>query len=389
MIKKWFLAFFVVLFAKTVLIFPAPETFGLDVSQIKKGPELKPSKKTLVRKRLKKQTSKDVCSVNVLVPGKEALCEHQNSFKLDARLTGELDQYIQAQWKEHERMWIPGSSQLPLKKSQQKKDAQAIFFYSHGYPGNRKITVSDAGLAFCPLESAFRNFIYRVCNPGLDYSKKFMSFAQGYDVYQVDQHLVRLINQRNKHCPNVHIICIAHSNGASTLISALCKNPYLAQHVEGVILLAPYADITEVSRVKRVSRWGGDRVARRMLKFMAAPNYDNAAPSPVQLVEQGNYPEKIPTLLVHSPLDSLVTYNNFEMFEKAFQIKNRNVAFLSLKDSSKEDAHYFRRPSKELRAGLENFVDTVLVQPTTSRVVSADDSESLFKIVDAAFSGPG
>ena len=126
-----------------------------------------------------------------------------------------------------------------------------------------------------------------------------------------------------------------------------------------------------------------------MLKFMAAPNYDNAAPSPVQLVEQGNYPEKIPTLLVHSPLDSLVTYNNFEMFEKAFQIKNRNVAFLSLKDSSKEDAHYFRRPSKELRAGLENFVDTVLVQPTTSRVVSADDSESLFKIVDAAFSGPG
>ena len=274
------------------------------------------------------------------------------SEELNVELKTEIDKYIEFQWAEYGDSWVPRHEQLaPEKRS------ECIIFYVHGYMGPIKGTPWYSHYAFCPLESSLRNFRYVVCNPGLDGRKKYMSFAQGFDAYQVEKHLERLVFECSKKNIQVPIICIGHSNGASTLISVLCNNHKLSSQVSGIILLAPYADLAEAVVCQKVPSFlGGRAIACKAIKLLLASKYNLTIPSPVQRVEKGMYPLNVPTLLAHSKADLLLPYNNFEMLKTAFEIKNKNVQFLSLT----KDSHSLRRISCELRQGVTEFVTAIL-----------------------------
>lgn len=274
-----------------------------------------------------------------------------------AELRRNLDVYIQAQWAENHKDWLPQIKRHarvlghPVAKGQ--ASAEVIILYIHGYMPFRA-TPSQAAHLFAPLEGTLRGVRYSLCSPGLDCSRKYASFAQGFDVYQVEQHLERLIAERAKSFPDIPIICVGHSNGASTLISTLCKNEHLRDKIAGVVLLAPYADIVEAFPLAKIPKvLGGKTTARKALKVFAAPNHDKTLLSPLQYIERGMYSVDLPTLLAHPRKDTIVPYKNFEMLQKAFSEKGTNVQFLTLS----KDKHFFRRPSSELKDELRCFIE--------------------------------
>jgi hypothetical protein len=271
-------------------------------------------------------------------------------FISEPELRRKLDKFIDFQWNKCSQAWLPNSSQ-------DAGSEQFILFYAHGYLGPIRVHPLIVEFAFAPLERALQDFTYRVCNPVLDSRRQYQSFAQGYDVYQIEQHLTRLIEKRNKCCPGLPVICISHSNGASTLLVALCRNPFLQQNIAGVIFMAPYADMMEVARVKLVSEiLGGKQTARKALKALVAPNYDASKMTPLEYVQKGFYSHTLPTLLAHPKNDRVVPYKNFELLRAAFQAKDKQVQFLELE----RDTHYLRRLSLPLRQGIKKFVSDVL-----------------------------
>lgn len=274
---------------------------------------------------------------------------------LDEKLQIELDLSIEVQWQKHRASWLPVSG---------KNSVDMLVFYAHGYMGPIQSSSEYSNYVFCALEGGLRGFRYSVCTPGFDGRKKYMSFAQGFDIYQVCKHLRRLLEERDSIYPDVPVICIGHSNGASTLISAICKNDDLAARIAGVILLAPYANIAEVTPLKTVPRiFGGESAARGMLKWFLASSHDSTALSPVQHVEQGSYSNCLPTLLAHSKADLVVPYKNFEMLRAALSKRNQNVQFLALE----KDSHFFRRPSSELKEAMRVFVEGVVTKASSEK----------------------
>lgn len=289
----------------------------------------------------------------VEVEGEHVTAAQLENFIAEPALREKLDKFITFQWTKHRSAWLPSFS----KDVSNKTSEQFILFYAHGYMGPIRANPTLVEFAFAPIERALKDFTFRVCNPALDGRRRFQSFAQGYDVYQVERHLERLIEERNSLFPHLPIICVSHSNGAATLLVALCRNPSLQKNIAGVVFLAPYADMMEVARVKRVADYlGGPSTARKALNALVAPNYDATKMTPLEYVQKGHYSDALPTLLAHPRNDGVVPYKNFELLKSAFQKKDKQVKFLELE----KDSHYLRRLSPDLRKGLKNFVGDVL-----------------------------
>lgn len=267
-------------------------------------------------------------------------------FGRSEKLHGDLDRYIQSQWKNHGAVWLPEKC----------GDINLIIFYVHGFMPFRA-TDKTSYYFFSPLKACLSDVCYSLCTPGLDGSRKFLSFAQGFDTYQVEEHLQRLLQKRAEICPNTPVLCIGHSNGAATLTALLCSNHSLARQVNGVILLGGYADVTHASLMATWPEWlGGKITARKIMRLLLAPNHDGMVVSPVACVEKGYYPQGLPTLLVHSRKDGIVPYTNFEMLKVAFEAHNPLVQFLTVG----KERHLFRHLSPEFKETMRGFIQGVV-----------------------------
>jgi predicted esterase len=203
-------------------------------------------------------------------------------------------------------------------------------FFAHGY-GNPSMTPRAAA-----IECRYREYLLpqkytcAMYAPALNFSKRYVSFAQRYDVFQVAAHLLGFIDYCKKEFPGKKIICMGHSNGASTLLVALCKYPELAKQIDLLVLLAPYADVSLVSARKFVPKFlRYERVVRYGVKFVAAPNYSPSKKSPANYVKMNPLFRDLPVVMIHALDDRVIPVRNQDLLFNALKGADHEKIFKS------------------------------------------------------------
>jgi len=188
---------------------------------------------------------------------------------------------------------------------------------------------------------ALQGLSYVVYHPGLNQSKEYQSFAQHLDVYQVQQHLEKVIEEVDKpaersslggysvsHLP---VVCVGHSNGAATLVVLASQHSLLVNRISSLILLAPYADLREASTLAKIKKTlpAGEFIAGSGMRLLYAPTYDSSQPSPVDYVTAGKFPVDLPALFIYSHNDHVVPFKNSTLFKNAFAKNSMYAAGLA------------------------------------------------------------
>lgn len=233
----------------------------------------------------------------------------------------ELRKYAQRQWESPaavHREGLVGSS------------PKFVVLFIHGFLGFEEFGWENGWNEYVGrFVPALQGLSYVVYHPGLNQTKDYQSFAQSLDVYQVRQHLEKVIEEVDKpseesslgghSVAGLPILCIGHSNGAATLVSLVSQHPSLAQRIQSLVVWAPYADIREASTLARIkSLPGGSFIAGNGMRLLYAPMYDAAHPTPVDHVRTKKFPEDLPTLFIYSHNDHVVPFKNCELFKTAF-----------------------------------------------------------------------
>ena len=206
-----------------------------------------------------------------------------------------------------------------------------VILFVHGFLGFDEFSFEHGWNEYVGrFVPALQGLSYVVYHPGLNQTKSYQSFAQGFDVYQAQQHLEKVIEEVDKSpsasslggysISGLPIMCMGHSNGAATLVSLMSQHPLLAQRVQGLVVWAPYADIREASTLAKIkSLPGGTFIAGNGMRLLYAPMYDSAQSSPVGFVHDEKFPDDLPTLFIYSHNDHVVPIKNCELFKAAFQ----------------------------------------------------------------------
>lgn len=218
-----------------------------------------------------------------------------------------------------------------------------IVVFVHGFLGFRPFDAYDSWNEVAhKIVPALHGRNYVVYHPGLLQTKDVQSFAQGTDIDQVAFHVKKVITEIEKDADEssvggysvsgLPLVLVGHSNGASTLISWLSQHHSVAQHVKGVVLLAPYADLREASTLAHVSQVSST-VAGFGVKLFYAPRYSPTETTPAEYVQKGLFPVDLPTLVVSNVNDRVVPFKNRNIFAQAFARHPKykdSVVFLDL-----------------------------------------------------------
>ena len=194
--------------------------------------------------------------------------------------------------------------------------SNAWVFYAHGYPGPIALTPQEAYEDF----NSYRHFLpfekeLHVYAPGFDFSRETTSMSQEYDAHQLKRHLEGYILKKKQLDPEKPLICIGHSNGASTLLATLCMYPEIAEHISLIILLAPFASITNNTYRRFFS---SDAAMARAVQVAMAPRYSHQKKSPVEWIETQQLRRNMPIVLIHAQDDSFIPVSNFYQLQDAF-----------------------------------------------------------------------
>lgn len=236
----------------------------------------------------------------------------------------ELDMFIASQW---------DNADEALNAFRLNGQEKCIVFFAHGYFWWRAPMLRD--IDFMRERSIQQLFDAQpvTCCPSIHNGRRYSSEAQKWDVYQVVAHLRRLIKKRKElNLEHLPIVCFGQSNGASTLIAVLSEYwSELKDHVVGCLLSAPYADVAELGDFKYLPRVPGRNfVARRLLKYVIAPNHDVLGMTPVQYFRDGKYPCDLKTLIFWANDDEAVPWHpNRLLFEEAIKGNSYDKAIVS------------------------------------------------------------
>ncbi|MBM3893988.1 hypothetical protein FJ366_00080 [Candidatus Dependentiae bacterium] len=221
---------------------------------------------------------------------------------------------------------------------------QFVVFFAHGFLGFNSFSGQDSWNEFVHrMAPGLRGMSYLVYHPGFIQTKDVQTFSQESDVYQARLHLEFLIDKvqgkgvsktlQGHAVSGLPILCVGHSNGSATLLSLFSYHKNLAYNVRGLVLLAPYADLSAVSTMAKVGRWAGDLFARIGFNLLYAPSYNPFGSSPLQQVKNGDFASTLPTLIVSNRNDRVVYFKNRELLAQAFgqQKKySKTVQFLDM-----------------------------------------------------------
>lgn len=258
----------------------------------------------------------------VFIPGSSYFFNFSSANSADKHAV--LQKYVQNQWESPAAFHKIGPDGAA---------PQFVVFFAHGF-----LSFDDQGWEnswneyvnrFVP---ALEGLSYVVYHPGFKQTKEYQSFAQDLDVYEIQLHLEKLIgvvdgSDDSKKIQDVSLVglpllCVGHSNGASSLIVTLSSHHKIAEHVKGLVLLAPYADIREASTLGKISALpGGGVIAGRGMRLFFAPMYDDSLPAPVEYIRKGKWPAHLPAIFIASHNDHVVPHKNFELFKRAFDDK--------------------------------------------------------------------
>jgi len=243
--------------------------------------------------------------------------------------------YVQQQWERpsavHKIEISPGAS------------PEFVIVFIHGFLGFGAFNEFDAWNEFVhKIVPALHGRNYIVYHPGLLQTKDVQSFAQDSDVRQAALHIKKVIEEIAKNdyessvggysVAGLPLVCVGHSNGASTLISLMSQHHEIAKEVDGMVLLSPYADFRQASTLAQVSRYS-PVVAGVGAKLLYAPQYSPTKKTPEDYVRAGLFPDDLPALFVNNRNDRIVPFKNRDLFAVAFdknQKYEQTVRFLDL-----------------------------------------------------------
>lgn len=222
-------------------------------------------------------------------------------------------------------------------------DPEFVLVFIHGFLGFGSFNEFDSWNECAhKIVPALQGRNYVVYHPGLLQTKDVQSFAQDSDVQQVAFHLRHVIGEIKKDSDEsslggysvsgLPLLCVGHSNGASTLVCLMSQHPEIAKDIDGLLLLSPYADLRQASTLARVSKVSS-LVAGFGAKVFFAPQYSPTKKSPEKYVKDGQFPEYLPTLFVNNRNDHIVPFKNRHLFALAFDAHQKyepSVRFLDL-----------------------------------------------------------
>ena len=222
-------------------------------------------------------------------------------------------------------------------------EPEFVIVFIHGFLGFGSFNEFDSWNEFVhKIVPALHGRNYVVYHPGLLQTKDVQSFAQDSDVKQAAFHIQRVIDEIKKDSTEssvggysisgLPLLCVGHSNGASTLVSLMSQHPEIAENVDGLLLLSPYADLREASTLARVNKVSS-LVAGFGAKLFFAPQYSPSKKTPEMYVKEGLFPHLVPTLFVNNRNDHIVPFKNRHLFALAFDSHHKyeqSVRFLDL-----------------------------------------------------------
>jgi pimeloyl-ACP methyl ester carboxylesterase len=243
----------------------------------------------------------------------------------------ELKAYAQKQWESPASVHKVGPS-----------DPKFVVLFVHGFLGFEEFGWQNGWNEYVGrFVPALQGLSYVVYHPGLNQSKDYQSFAQGLDIYQVQQHLEKVIQEVDKSpeksslgghsVSRLPIVCVGHSNGAATLVSLVSQDSLLVNRISSLILLAPYADLREASTLAKIKKTlpAGEFIAGKGMRLLYAPMYDSSELAPVDYVTSGKFPIDLPALFIYSHNDHVVPFKNSTLFKNAFTQNSMYAAGLA------------------------------------------------------------
>ena len=246
-----------------------------------------------------------------------------------------LEAYAQQQW---------GKKSSVHKMGPVGKKPEFVVLFVHGFLGFGAFNEYDSWNEFVhKMSPVLDGKSYVVYHPGLRQTKDVQSFAQDYDVHQVRFHLNKVVAEVKKNpdesslggysVSGLPIVGIGHSNGASTFLALTSRSHDDAKKLAGLMLLSPYADLTEASVFAKLKRWTSSWLVGKSTQLFFAPQYSPSKRSPLEYVEHGLFPDFLPTLFVNNRNDHVVPFKNRQLFSEAFQKNSKyakTVTFIDL-----------------------------------------------------------
>lgn len=158
----------------------------------------------------------------------------------------------------------------------------------------------------------------KIYAPGNKNGRRFNSFAQRWDIYQIEKNLLKIMSLKTN--TSKKTLVFAHCNGASALIALLFQKPELADQLAGIVLYAPYADIADYEIISGyLPRCLYHKaLVKRCIQASYAPNYSCNAKSPVEWIATGSVRKDLPIILIHSDDDKVVPMNHCDQISTAF-----------------------------------------------------------------------
>lgn len=235
--------------------------------------------------------------------------------QLEARRLVQIKEFAEDQWQDT----FP-QRYLRTRVNMKEGDLpQFIVFFAHGYrpkaPG-----LGYAGARFRDLMAPFlKGFRYVVFHPSLSVGPAVTTFAQDHDIFQVKYHLDKVLElTKNAESPyfGLPVVCVGHSNGASTLLAMCGAHAELAESLKSLVLFAPYADVRQASFLGKITHQG----IRNTVPHFSGFGYDVSKLAPIDYIKKHKFPKGLPVFLVHALDDPHVRYQpNYTSLVAAFK----------------------------------------------------------------------
>lgn len=247
--------------------------------------------------------------------------------------------------------WIGG------KYAQSKKNpkTQIVFF--------RGVAADDLDPDPYQAEVLFSKFLpenkYRFFAPAFKCRRRFISYAQKWDIFQCKKNLEAIFALKEN--DQVKTIVFAQCNGASTLIATLFSYPELANKIAGIILFAPYDDISEVGNAQKIPKQLYSKtIIKRSFQAVCAPNYSPRQPTPCQLIATKTVRADLPIVLVHAADDHIIPSSEYEKIRDCFMAHGYTCFHAIQRNVMGHHSYQVWRDSEsqEFQAQLQGIIQT-------------------------------
>ena len=244
--------------------------------------------------------------------------EKASEMLVDARLT-RMQDVAHAQWKsDHKKRFLRTKVNM-----MQDEKPEFILFFAHGYRPKTSGYGYPREKATGMIAPFLRSFRYVMYHPLLSVGPAYTTFAQKDDIDQLKFHfdrVVALVRDPQSVYFGLPIVCVGHSNGASTFISLFGTYPEVAKSISLAVLFAPYADVRKTKYFHTISeKKVGSYLSKAGVRG-AGVMYDPKQKAPIDFIKNNLFPRDLPVFLVHAQDDPYIPLvSNFTIFSRAFR----------------------------------------------------------------------